>query len=252
MTILFTIIRVTAIGSLRRLLVCIAAMFAVTWVILFAQVWWVCETEPGWKDQPSPQCDLGRNVAIAQIITDVLSDAVLIVAPIRLVWRVRLSMAQKIRVIAIFSSTMLSTAVSLNHASWVIRGGGLMEAMAAVIQTAVTLIVANLNVVVAFIFRLGADDKETAPAPLEVKSIMTFGKGDPRKKRSKFGGNMLSTTLMTTQRDVDRPSSTTFVLDTLNQSAGSTTKVMADAGGDPMVSPDDMQKSVAWDTEVPA
>ena len=154
MTILLTIIRVTAIGDLRRILVFLAGIFAITWAILFSQVWWVCEAEPDWKSLPSPQCNLGRNVAIAQIISgcssisivishfitssfesaDVISDAILIFAPVRLVWRVRLSLPQKIRATAIFSATTLSTAVSLYHASWVLRDGGLNEAMAAVIQ----------------------------------------------------------------------------------------------------------------------
>lgn len=68
-SILFTIVRLTVRGSLRNTLMFVFAAFIVAWIILFAQVFWVCEAEPGWKSLPRPQCDLGRNVAIAQIIS---------------------------------------------------------------------------------------------------------------------------------------------------------------------------------------
>ena len=69
-----------------------------------------------------------------QKIADVISDAILILAPVRLVWKTKLSAAQKIRVMAIFSTTLITTAVSLNHAYFVLKWGGLREALAAVLQ----------------------------------------------------------------------------------------------------------------------
>jgi hypothetical protein len=69
LSILFTVVRLAYWGTQRRLLVRIAIIFGVVWAILFAQVWWTCETDPSWKKQPRPQCPLGRNVAIAQIVS---------------------------------------------------------------------------------------------------------------------------------------------------------------------------------------
>lgn len=65
---------------------------------------------------------------------DVLSDTILILAPFRLVYRVRLSRAQKIRVLAIFSTSAITTIVSLTHAYYVITDGGLKEAVAAMFE----------------------------------------------------------------------------------------------------------------------
>lgn len=48
----------------------IAIIFGIVWALLFSQLWWICENEPSWKTQPRPQCDLGRNVAITQIISE--------------------------------------------------------------------------------------------------------------------------------------------------------------------------------------
>lgn len=67
-SILFTVVRLTFPGSLRRWLIRTAVAFAVTWMILGAQIFWTCETAAGWKMQPLPRCDMGKNVAIAQII----------------------------------------------------------------------------------------------------------------------------------------------------------------------------------------
>ncbi|KIJ40433.1 hypothetical protein M422DRAFT_88811, partial [Sphaerobolus stellatus SS14] len=113
-------------------------------------VWWVCEREPGWKEAPLPQCDLGLDVAVAQgkinayglqntdlfssPPADVLCDAFLIFVPLRLVWNIRLTRPQKIHITAIFSTTIVTTCVSMNHAFFVLRAGGLKEALAAIVQ----------------------------------------------------------------------------------------------------------------------
>jgi hypothetical protein len=57
-------------GTLRKILTYTTIIFVIAWAVLSAQVWWTCEVEPGWKTQPRLQCDLGRNVAIAQIISE--------------------------------------------------------------------------------------------------------------------------------------------------------------------------------------
>ncbi|KAJ3554409.1 hypothetical protein NM688_g3128 [Phlebia brevispora] len=197
LSILFTVIRISSFGTMRRLLVGVAFIFGILYIILFAQIFWVCDKQPGWKTQPLPQCFLGRNVAIAQVICDVFSDTVLIVAPIRLVYRVHLSRSQKIRLTAIFSTTILTTVVSLNHAVWVLTAGGLKEALAAVIQTSVSLIVANLSVVVALVFRISTEDSVintiTEDAPT---SIVTFGHAGANPRRKVSGVNFTTTTFM--------------------------------------------------------
>lgn len=179
-SILFTIIRLS-VGQMRRILTVTSFLFLLAWLILFAQVWWVCEKEPGWKDAAPPQCKLGENVAIAQITVDVISDAILIVAPIRLLWRIHLESSTKIRLMAVFGTTLITTAVSLYHAYAVFRIGGLSEALAATIQTSISLLVANLSVIVAFIFRLKPDSETENTSPI---SITTFGKRGGRPKKT--------------------------------------------------------------------
>jgi hypothetical protein len=179
-SILFTIVRLTIPGTLiRKVLMYAAIIFGTIWALLFSQLCWICETESGWKTQPHPQCDLGRSVAITQMITDVLSDFFLIFAPFFFIYNVRLSRAQKVRVLSVFSTSAITTAVSLTHAYYIFSGGGTKEVMAAMVEASVSLIVANLSVVVAFIFRLKAE--EDSPAPSTPTPIVTFG-SQPRKR----------------------------------------------------------------------
>lgn len=127
-------------------------LFVLIWLILFAQVWWVCEGNPKWKKNFDPQCHLGTDVAVAQLIStfffsstsppsssqkilaDVICDAILIFSPLFLVWRSKLSRAQRIRLTVLFSTTFIMTAVSLNHAYFILKVGGSAEVFAGVLE----------------------------------------------------------------------------------------------------------------------
>ncbi|KAG1860960.1 hypothetical protein F4604DRAFT_1508120, partial [Suillus subluteus] len=172
LSILFTIVRLTVPRTfIRRVLMSTAIIFGIVWALLFSQVWWICETESGWKTQPHPQCELGRSVAITEMITDVLGDFFLILTPFFFLYKVRLSRVQKVWILSVFSTSAITTIVSLTHAYYIFSDGETKEALLIVLQASMSLIVANLSVVVAFIFRLKAEDDSTStPTP-----IITFG-----------------------------------------------------------------------------
>ncbi|KAG2341768.1 hypothetical protein BDR05DRAFT_964773 [Suillus weaverae] len=178
LSILFTVVRLAYWGTQRRLLVGIAIIFGVVWAILFAQVWWTCESNPSWKHQRRPQCPLGRNVAIAQIVTDILGDTVLILAPFLLIYKATLTTAQRVRVICLFSTSAITTLVSLTHAYYVLTVGGLKEAVSAMFEASISLIVASLSVVVTFFLRMLVDDETVSRPPSESGSTtIEFGSG---------------------------------------------------------------------------
>ncbi|THH11698.1 hypothetical protein EW146_g7949 [Bondarzewia mesenterica] len=160
LSILFTVIRIS-FSTLRRVLIIVAGIFIVTWMILIAQVLWICEGDPSWKSQPVPQCPLGKDVAIAQVITDVITDFILILAPVRLIWTTLLDKILKTRLAAVFGSTIITTAISMYHAWAVIVMGGLTESRAAILQASISLMVANLSVIIAFIFRITPTTKQS-------------------------------------------------------------------------------------------
>ncbi|KAG6853787.1 hypothetical protein C0991_001376 [Blastosporella zonata] len=173
LSILFSVIRITPPSNVRQMLYGLVGTFVLVWAILFAQVFWVCELEPDWKESLTPQCALGRNVAIAQLISafhtsahvssamltqalsgDIYADFTLIVAPLRLLWNLGVSRSQKNRLILVFSSSIVTSVASLIHAYYVLRVGGLDEVFVAIIEICVSLLVCNLAVIVGLVSRI--------------------------------------------------------------------------------------------------
>lgn len=138
------------------------------------------------------------------ILADVVGDAIVILAPIRLVWRTTLSKPQKIRIITIFSTTIIMTAVSLNHGFTVmLNGGGLTEALASLLQvrpehlksrsysaiirkSSISAIVCNFNVIITFIFHIATEDPNLSP-PSKPMSSLRFGFIAPKSKTTGGG-----------------------------------------------------------------
>ncbi|KAK7047240.1 hypothetical protein VNI00_006906 [Paramarasmius palmivorus] len=184
-SILLTVIRM-AFGRFRQILKGVVVAILITWSVLFAQVFWTCETEAKWKNEPNPQCMLGKEVAIAQLITDCICDLILIACPTYLLSSMKNRRGLKIRLIAIFSSTIFTTIFSLVHSYMILKGLGLMEFMFAVvevrfflytsrfcvlilhprIQDVVSLLVVNLTVIATWFFQLKDDgeSEETGPS----------------------------------------------------------------------------------------
>ncbi|KAJ7617896.1 hypothetical protein FB45DRAFT_215804 [Roridomyces roridus] len=179
-SILFTVIRLS-FALLRKLLIAAAGFFFFCLLLLSAQVFWVCETQPGWKDTPLAQCDLGRQVAITLIVMDVICDTILIAAPLSLLWGSRLQRGLKFRLIAVFASTAIMTGVSLYHDYSIYLFGGLEEAFAANLQVSVSLMVANLSVITAVLFRAASEQSQhtSNKTPL---GIATFGGGTNNRR----------------------------------------------------------------------
>ncbi|KAF5327953.1 hypothetical protein D9758_016778 [Tetrapyrgos nigripes] len=183
-SILFTIIRLSIAGRFRQLLKIFVGLFLMTWAILDAQVWWTCESEPGWKDKHIAQCMLGKKVAIAQLITDCLADLILVVAPMYLLSTLRSKRSLKIRLATVFSSTFFTTVFSLVHAYAILHDLGYLEFMFAMV---ISLVVVNLTVITAWFFKLkdGDDSEPSGPSA----HMNTFLKGRSSGHRSrKYGG----------------------------------------------------------------
>ncbi|EDR04165.1 uncharacterized protein LACBIDRAFT_304778 [Laccaria bicolor S238N-H82] len=132
------------------------------------QLVWTCQARNKWSLDHS-MCVLPTRIAIIQLTTDVVGDA------IRLVWRTTLSKPQKIRIITILSTTIIMTAVSLNHAFTVmLNGGGLTEALASLLQSSISAIVCNFNAIITFIFHIATEDPNLSP-PSKPMSSLRFG-----------------------------------------------------------------------------
>ncbi|KAI0313400.1 hypothetical protein OF83DRAFT_537700 [Amylostereum chailletii] len=153
LSILFSILRIDPDQHWRRRLKFIAALFVAALLFFLAQLLWVCERQPHWKDRPSPQCPLTMDVAICQLVSDVIADLLLITLPLRLIRSIR-ETALRRRLIVIFSTSIVTTIVSLVHASFILTTGGIDVVLAAFVEDCMSLTVANLPVVATALLRL--------------------------------------------------------------------------------------------------
>ena len=71
MSILFSIIRIDPDPRWQYRLKWVAAIFIAALLFFLAQLFWVCEPKGHeWKNLPSPQCHLGLQVVICQVVCE--------------------------------------------------------------------------------------------------------------------------------------------------------------------------------------
>ncbi|PPR04804.1 hypothetical protein CVT26_012977 [Gymnopilus dilepis] len=233
-SILMTVIRIS-LGKMRKVLIWIGFAFFIAWAVLFAQIFWTCEnntTNPNWKSDFAPQCPLGLKVAIAQVISESSfiyfsfeGEGYGVTRPRPSPSQLDLGHFAPIRRAALW----LLGFHALNHAYFVLKWGGLREALAAVLQCNVSLIVANLSVIIAWFFRINTEEEET---------VKTFSMGETTRSffsRQKRGPMPITSTFLTTggrvreRRDVygskERGGSSTFAVNTAGHGFGQLTTV---------------------------
>jgi len=155
-SILLTVIRLTSASAMRTFLWVSLALFAIFWCILTGQVVVVCIRQPGWEDiRPLPACNLGRDIAISGLTTQLFSDLVLLFAPLNLIANARMARRRKILPLVVFSSNIALTATGFYRGYEVyFKGAGPWQATAAALENAVDLFMANLTVLVGMALRL--------------------------------------------------------------------------------------------------
>ncbi|KDQ07282.1 hypothetical protein BOTBODRAFT_192496, partial [Botryobasidium botryosum FD-172 SS1] len=161
-SIVYCLVRVSPGMSEKRFLHIVVAIFIFFWVFLSAQLIWICEPQPSWKKSPFPDCPLGKQVAYSQLITSVFSDVLLMAWPIRMFWALKSSRGLRIRLMAIFSTSLVTSAVGLVQNLFLLMDEGPNQAVAAVVEATVGLIVCNLPIIVGAVYRLRGDSLEAA------------------------------------------------------------------------------------------
>ncbi|KIJ05475.1 hypothetical protein PAXINDRAFT_29448, partial [Paxillus involutus ATCC 200175] len=106
MSVLFSITRVIPESSrLRKFTHACAAFFAVCWVILIIEKILQCASDPSWHHVPissgKPFCQVKPKISIFQFTTDCVAVLILVVLPLRVLWKVRLPRRQRRMILAI-------------------------------------------------------------------------------------------------------------------------------------------------------
>ncbi|KAJ6568354.1 hypothetical protein DFH09DRAFT_1313806 [Mycena vulgaris] len=160
LSILFSVVRIDPSPERRRRLFWVAVAFIAATLFLLAQLLWVCEPEPSWKDAPNPQCHLPLQVAISQLVTDVVADTILLFAPVPLFKNLADKVLRR-KLTLIFSTCVVTTVVSLVHAVFILRNGGIKVVISAMVEDNLSLIVANIPVVVTAVIHITGEEEDT-------------------------------------------------------------------------------------------
>ncbi|KAJ6485589.1 hypothetical protein C8R45DRAFT_276752 [Mycena sanguinolenta] len=160
LSILFSIVRIDPSAERRKALFWIAVAFVLICVFMIAQLFWVCEPHPAWKHSASPQCKLTLQVAVCQLVTDIMADTILLLAPVPL-FRSLSDKGLRRKLTLIFSTCVVTTIVSLVHAAFILRNGGIKVVISALVEDCMSLIVANIPVVVTTLVDIVGDTAET-------------------------------------------------------------------------------------------
>ncbi|KAJ7034374.1 hypothetical protein C8F04DRAFT_956441, partial [Mycena alexandri] len=133
LSILFSIVRIDPSVGRRRRLFCVAAAFVATALFLIGQLFWICESQLSWKNAENPHCELTLQVAICQLVTDVISDSILLFAPLPL-FRNLLDKSLGRKLTLIFSTCVATTVISLVHAVYILRDYDNKIAISAIVE----------------------------------------------------------------------------------------------------------------------
>ncbi|KAG1819643.1 uncharacterized protein BJ212DRAFT_1554743, partial [Suillus subaureus] len=163
-SILFSIVRIVyATQHLRRLILGLAGFFLCLWAGLVAQKAWNNGHDTSWYQTTGRvHVSMTRPMVAFELMTDCLSDTILIVLPLRLLWSLKLPKRQKRMIFAVFSSSIIVTIISIFRGVCQIAKYTTVLATATDFETALSLLVCNLLVIVTFLYRIfgfvGADD----------------------------------------------------------------------------------------------
>ncbi|KAF9241286.1 hypothetical protein BU15DRAFT_45096 [Melanogaster broomeanus] len=184
MSILYSILRIANPSPrLRRVAYYIAALFLTMGVALLAEKLVICEIN---------RCRYKDFVAITQLVSeysnffrmrsriiflighiaDIVSDALLIAAPVRFLRDVRLSQKRRILILSTFSASILITGVTILHSVLLLEVPTNYTVIIGLLKAALSLLVCNSLVLVTFVYRVCHVDLD--PSLDEQSAVIQF------------------------------------------------------------------------------
>ncbi|KAF8893094.1 hypothetical protein BD779DRAFT_1144067 [Infundibulicybe gibba] len=157
-----SIARICPVGHLaRRISFGLAAVCACSMFVLATVRVQSCLRDRSWETSNTKfvSCPAPLNVAISAFCVDVASDLSLVAISIWILWRVRLPRSQRHLVLAVFSASIWTTLATTTYMLSVYSpwnkspDGPIIQRSMPHLQAAISLIVCNLSVVVAFFYR---------------------------------------------------------------------------------------------------
>ena len=121
---------------------------------------------------------------------DILADLFLLFAPLRVFMYLQDKILRR-KLMVIFSTCLITTIVSLVHAAYILTTGGIRVIISALVEDCVSLMVANVPVVVTAMLRAsghgGGEDARPAPTGSIISTAIQFAARKLRIKKSSTG-----------------------------------------------------------------
>ncbi|KAG2336202.1 hypothetical protein BDR05DRAFT_897037, partial [Suillus weaverae] len=169
MSTIYPVLRVTdPRGALRWTVYAIISCFAVMWTALIIQKVFTCVYHG---------CNIGSDVAIADLVTDAVSDLMLVITPMCLLRDIGLTHHQRILVTSVFCASLLNTAISIPLSILLLLAPTSQAALIfGHVKPATSLVIANLLVIVSFVYRYMRNSRADLdqPAATRAAEFSTF------------------------------------------------------------------------------
>ncbi|KAN0078382.1 hypothetical protein V8E55_010439 [Tylopilus felleus] len=170
MSVLFSIIRIIH-GSPRLLRFAYAcvAFYAACWVILIIEKVVQCASDPSWHHAiviyGKQFCLVKPRISIFEFTSDCVAVLILVILPLRMLWRVKLPKHQRRMILCIFASSVVLAFGALFHTIGQILNIFAVMIAGINVEVALSFYVCNLLVVVTYTYRFlrhgrGADTTE--------------------------------------------------------------------------------------------
>lgn len=170
MSIIFSIIRVANSSGYRYqkwITYLITVSFVCMWVAVLVEKNITCVFV----------CQMTKSVALLQVITDVIADVSLIVAPLQFWKNTMLSRNSKILILSTFGASLLITVVAIPHSIMLFHSASETTLIIVHVKAALSLVICNLLVIVTLAYRMrwkeAIDPDQTFGSPLVFTSVVT-------------------------------------------------------------------------------
>ncbi|KAF8133015.1 hypothetical protein EV363DRAFT_1259574 [Boletus edulis] len=147
MSMISAIIRITSHRvRFRHSAYATAVAFGIMWIALLIQKLYICAAR---------SCLMNQHVATSQLVTDVISDVLLMALPLLFLRGVNIEHNQRVLLVSSFASSICITIISIVHSIFLFLPSCTATCIIlAHVKTALALIICNLLVIVTFAYRL--------------------------------------------------------------------------------------------------
>jgi len=173
MSILMSIVHMMPKGRTRQALLFASGPIISVWAAMATQVMWSCMREHTWREKGlMPGCIPSEQSAVSYMIVSLLIDLLLACVPIQHVWKTQFDRPSKIRLTALFSSTLICTAISGYRSYAILYEKAFAQSIAVMAEVNLTVLTTNLTFFAGLIFRGGAGASDVEAEAVQLSTIV--------------------------------------------------------------------------------